>query len=101
MSVIAELSLFPVDKGKSLSPYVARVIDVIRQSGLNFELGPMGTCIEGDWKDVIQVIDRCFEAMRSESERIYMTLKMDYSQGRQGGLNTKVDSVKNKLPKKE
>ena len=47
MSVIVELSIFPMDKGVSVSPYVARAIRIIENSGLSYELNPMGTSIEG------------------------------------------------------
>ncbi len=101
MSVIAEISIFPVDKGISLSPYVAGVIEIIDQSKLAYELGPMGTCIEGEWQEVLSTIDNCFQKISRDSSRVYMTLKIDYSQNRQKGLEEKVKSVKKKLQSKE
>lgn len=47
MSVVIDFSIFPVDKGASVSPYVARVVQVIRDSCLPYQVTPMGTCIEG------------------------------------------------------
>jgi hypothetical protein len=38
MSVIIEFSIFPMDKGESLSPYVARALKMIQDSGLPYEL---------------------------------------------------------------
>jgi hypothetical protein len=38
MSVIVEFSIFPMDKGESLSPYVARAFNLIQESGLSYEL---------------------------------------------------------------
>ena len=35
MSVIVEFSIFPIDKGESLSPYVARALKIIQDSGLS------------------------------------------------------------------
>jgi len=67
MSAIIELSLFPMDKGLSLSRFVARAVAVVRQSGLAYQLTPMGTCIEGEWEEVLQVVDACFRAL-SEME---------------------------------
>ena len=34
MSLIVELSVFPMDKGASVSAFVARAVSVIRESGL-------------------------------------------------------------------
>jgi len=35
MSLLLELSITPLDKGKSVSKYVARSIDIIDKSGIN------------------------------------------------------------------
>jgi uncharacterized protein YqgV (UPF0045/DUF77 family) len=36
MSVLIHFSIFPTDKQTSASPYVARAVRIIRDSGLNF-----------------------------------------------------------------
>lgn len=98
MSVIVELSVFPMNTGDShLSPYVARVIDVIAQSGLSYELGPMSTSIEGEWQEVMNVVDACYHALENDSDRIYITFKADCKKGRTNGLDGKVRSVQEKL----
>lgn len=97
MSVIVELSIFPTDKGASVSPYVAKALKSIEKSGLSHELNPMGTCIEGEWPEVLRVIDQCFTELQKESERIYMTMKADYRKDREGGLKGKVEAVKAKV----
>lgn len=48
MSVIVELSIFPMDKGISVGGCVARAVQIIEESGLAFALNPMGTCILHD-----------------------------------------------------
>ena len=45
--VMIEFSMYPLDKGESLSPYVARILDVIDRSGVTYRLNPMGTVLEG------------------------------------------------------
>lgn len=97
MSVIVELSIFPTDKGTSLSPYVARALEVIRASGLPHQLGPMGTCVEGEWDQVMSVVDRCYKALEPDCDRIYMTVKVDAKKGPGGRLQDKVGSVMDKL----
>lgn len=93
MSLIAELSLFPVDKGASVSPYVARAVEIIRRSGLPHSLTPMGTCIEGEWGEVMAVVERCFQAVAADSDRVYLTLKADWRRGRVAGLDSKTAAV--------
>lgn len=48
MSVLLEFAMFPTDKGESVSPYVSKVIKMIRESGMSYQLTPMGTIIETD-----------------------------------------------------
>jgi len=97
MSVIVELSLFPLDKGLSVSAFVARAVGIIRASGLGCQLTPMGTCIEGEWDEVMAVVDKCFQALAQDSDRVYLTLKADWRRGRMHGLRAKTESVERAL----
>jgi len=97
MSVIVDFSLFPLDKGESLSPYVARSLRIIRESGLPHDFRAMGTSIEGEWDEVLEVVRRCVEAMRADCNRVVLTLKADIRRGPGGRLQRKVESVHEKL----
>ena len=97
MSTIVEFSIFPLDKGESLSPYVARALKLIQDSGLPFELNPMGTCVEGDWGEVMALVDRCFQELEKDCNRINLSLKADYRKGPAGRMKGKVESVRAKL----
>lgn len=99
MSVIIDFSIFPMDKSsQSLSPYVARCLSVIRESGLPHQLGPMGTSIEGEWDEVMGVVDRCYKELEADSDRIYICIKADYRKDRSNGLAGKISSVTEKCP---
>jgi len=101
MSVIIDFSIFPMGTGdQSLSPYVARVLDVIKSSGLPHQLGPMGTSIEGDWADVMAVVDACYRDLEQDNDRIYLNIKIDSKKGRTNGIATKVESVLAKSTRK-
>ncbi len=95
--VLAEFSMTPLDKGESVSAYVARSLDIVDQSGLEYLLTPMGTVLEGTWEEVTGVIGRCFERMREDCNRITCSIKIDYRKGREGRLKTKVRSVEEKV----
>ena len=97
MSTIVEFSIFPMDKGESLSPYVARALRLIQDSGLPYQLNPMGTCVEGEWRDVIALVDRCFQALEKDCNRISLSLKADYRKGPSGRMKSKVASVRQKI----
>jgi uncharacterized protein (TIGR00106 family) len=101
MSVLIDLSIFPLDKGASLSPYVARAVRIIRNSGLPYRFGPMGTSIEGEWEQVMGVLTECFEDLRKDSDRISMSIKLDYRKGPSGRLEGKMTSVNKRLNRPE
>jgi uncharacterized protein (TIGR00106 family) len=97
MSVIVHLSVFPLHVGGSLAPHVARVVEVVRASGLPCQLGPMGTAIEGEWDQVMAVVDACYRELEPDFDRIYLSFTADSRRGRQGGLESKVASVMTRI----
>ena len=98
--MLVEVSMYPVDKGVSLSDYVAPAIDIIDKSGLDYRLGPMGTTLEGDWDEVFGVLKRCLERMGQDSSRITFVIKGDYRKGQSQGLDHKVGVIEEKLKRK-
>jgi uncharacterized protein (TIGR00106 family) len=98
--LLAEISMWPMDKGESVGPYVARVLDVIDRSGLPYRLGPLGTCIEGEWDEVMAVVKQCFEVLAADSNRVAVTMKCDWRKGRSNALERKVASVEQTLGRK-
>ena len=98
--VLLEFSMSPSTRGESLSPYVARSLDIIDKSGLPYQLTPMGTIIEGEWDEVMAVVTACFKAMSADCERIGTHIKIDYRAGPRGRIKAKVASVESKLGRK-
>lgn len=98
--VLLEFSMSPLDKGESLSASVAQIIDFIDKSGVAYQLTGMGTILEGEWEDVIGVVDGCFKIMRQNSNRISLQLKMDYRQGKEPRLRKKVEKIESILQRK-
>jgi uncharacterized protein (TIGR00106 family) len=96
MSVLIDFSIFPVGKGESVSDYVSKAVKIIKESGLTFKIGPMGTAIEGEWDEVMGVVNRCFEALKKDCRRIYMTIKVDYRMGQSGRMEGKIATVERK-----
>jgi uncharacterized protein (TIGR00106 family) len=97
VSVVVDFAIFPTDKGTSVSPYVAGMLRIIRQSGLPYTLGPMGTSVEGEWPEVMALVNSCFEELRKDSGRIYLSLRADYRENASGRLEGKVRSVEEKM----
>ena len=95
--VLLQLTMIPLDKGSHFSKYVARSLDIIDKSGLEYRLNPMGTVIEGEYDQVMAVVKQCFDTLKEDSERISVTMKLDYRSGRHSRLNSKVEKVETVL----
>ena len=101
MSVLVEFAMFPTDSTESKSKFVAKVLDIVDRSGLSYQLTPMGTIIEADSVgEVFAVIERAYEILGEDSNRIYSTIKIDSRKGIVGRLGKKVSSVEEKLGRK-
>lgn len=95
--VLLEFAIAPVGQGESVSAHVARVIDLIDKSGVDYQLTPMGTILEGEWDEVMGVVSSCFRLLESDFKRIALHLKVDYRHGPKGRLRSKTQSVQQKL----
>lgn len=95
--VLLEFAMSPLDKGDSLSRYVAGSLDVIDKSGLPYQLTPMGTIIEGEWDEVMAVVTACYKRMSEDCTRISTSMRIDYRAGRSGRLKSKVQSIEREL----
>lgn len=58
-TISAAIQLVPVESG-SLHPYqwVDEVIDIIKESGLPYEVGPFSTSIDADYDSIMKVVDK-------------------------------------------
>ena len=95
--VLLEFSMTPLGKGESVGPYVARCLEIVAASGLDYRLHAMGTILEGEWDEVFAVVRRCFEALRPDCDRISCVIKVDYRAGPAGRLTSKVRRVEELL----
>jgi len=94
---MAFVSITPLGESESVSSYVSRAVKVIKESGLEWQLTPMGTVIEGDkLEDVLAVINKAAEILE-ECNRLSISIKIDYRRDRDGGLDKKVKSVMEKI----
>lgn len=94
--VLLEFSMYPTDKGESVSDFVGRSLEIIDDSGLPYRLGPMGTCLEGEWEEVMAVVRQCYESMRQDCRRIACQIKIDHRQGPAGRLTDKIETLQKK-----
>lgn len=97
--MIAEFSMVPLGVGVSVSQYVAKVIKVVDESGLPYRVHAMGTIVEGQWDEVMELIKKCRNLLMDELERLVIDIKIDDRKGATGRIEAKIKSVEEKLGK--
>jgi uncharacterized protein (TIGR00106 family) len=95
--VLLEMSITPLGVGDSVSQYVAECIELVDQSGLEYELHAMGTIVEGELDQVLELMRRCIEQVARHSDRVTCAAKLDFRRGQSGRIKSKVASVEQKL----
>ena len=95
--VLLEMSIVPMGNGESVSSYVAECVELVDGSGLDYEVHSMGTIVEGELPQVMQLMQACIEKVAENSDRVSCSAKLDYRRGQAGRLRSKVDSVEQKL----
>jgi len=98
MSVLMQFAMFPTDKGASASPYVSRVIAMIRESGFPYQLSAMGTIIEtGTIEEAQSVVTKAYLLLQPDCSRVYCTVTFDIRDGAIGRMQQKVISIEEKI----
>ena len=98
MSVLMEFAIFPTDKGESVSEYVSKVIKMIDQSGIKYQLTPMGTIIESETlQEALEVIENSYRVLKPYSNRVYATVKFDIRKNRTDAMTSKIESIVSKM----
>ena len=96
-SMLCAFSITPLGAGDSVGDAVAEAVHIVRESGLPNETNAMFTNVEGEWGEVMSVIERCVEAVARHAPRVSVVVKIDYRPGARDMLHTKVASVERHL----
>jgi uncharacterized protein (TIGR00106 family) len=97
--MLVELSVIPVGTDKSLSDEIAKVLKVVDASGLPYRFTPAGTCIEGDWDEVMALVKQCHDRIRQESSHVITVVKIEDEAGATNKLVDNITSVEKKVGK--
>lgn len=95
--MIAEFSVVPIGAGESVSPYVAECLKIVRDSGLRYEFTATATILEGDYDQVMETIGRCHKKVRSMTDRVMTSVRIDDREGAMNEIERKVKSVEEKI----
>lgn len=98
MHVMIDLCVVPLGVGVSVSAQIAECQRIVRAAGLQSQIHPYGTVIEGEWDAVFAVVKRCHERLHELGvPRIFTTVKIGTRTDREQHMQDKVDSVLAKL----
>ncbi|QEG34257.1 MTH1187 family thiamine-binding protein [Bythopirellula goksoeyrii] len=95
--VLLEMSIVPMGSGESVSQYVAQCVDLVDQCGLAYEVHSMGTIVEGELPQVLDLLKQCIEKVAESSNRVTCSAKFDFRRGQSGRISSKVDRVEQQL----
>lgn len=96
----AEVTVLPIGReGAGMSDVIAEVARHLEsQDKVRFEMGPMGTALEGDVHDILALTGEIQEIpLMLGLPRVYTVLKLDNRVDREQGLEEKVASVERQV----
>lgn len=91
--MLVELSIVPLGRGTHLSADLGQILKIIDESGIRYRLTPSGTCIEGEWDEVMALVKRCHELARAGSTHVMTTVRIEDELGATDKLNENIASV--------
>lgn len=97
--MLVELSIIPVGNDAHLSDQIAEVLRIVDGSELPYQLTPAGTCIEGDWDEVMALVRKCHEQVREHAAHVFTTIRIEDEAGAENQLLNNVASVSDKVGK--
>ncbi|MBN2654102.1 MAG: MTH1187 family thiamine-binding protein [Nitrospirae bacterium] len=95
--MLAQFSVIPLGVGDSLSEKIAGIVDIVDRSGLEYKLTAMGTIVEGNWDELMELLNRCRQEALKSSDRVYITVAIDDRMNKSGRITSKPDSVQRRL----
>ena len=96
--MIAQFTLIPLGtKSDSLSKSLAKAMKLVVDSGLPYKVGPMGTVVEGDWVQVMTIINHCRKTILREAPRVSIQILIDDRKGAVNPMVSKVSSLEKKM----
>lgn len=82
MPCIMDIRVIPLDKHETISHTIARTIDIIKKSGLQYSLNQTSACVEGDWDRLLELATRCHKENTCDSGHILVDLRIIWRKGR-------------------
>lgn len=97
--MLAVFSIVPIGVGSSIGDELAEVLKIVDASGLPYKINPMGTVVEGEWNEVMNLIKKCHATVMKTGERAMTTISIDDRKGKPNRIEQKVKSIEKRIGK--
>jgi uncharacterized protein (TIGR00106 family) len=97
--VTVEITVVPLGTKKvGLSEYVAKVVKVIENEGIPYELTPTSTIFQAELSKALEIVRKMHEEpFKYGVERVYTIIKIDERKDKRQSLTERVRAVKGKM----
>ena len=92
--MLGELRVTPIGSREDFAHVVACVVRIVSDSDLQYQVHGMGTTVEGDLDEILDLLRRCHTEIRQHSDRVLIELSIDDRAGAEGELVRSVDRVR-------
>jgi uncharacterized protein YqgV (UPF0045/DUF77 family) len=95
--MLVELSIVPLGSELRWSDQLAEALELIDASGLPYVLTLSGTCIGGEWDEVMTRVRRCHELVRRSSPHVLTSIGTEDEESGREQLTRNIAAVEEKL----
>lgn len=75
--MLAEINIIPLSQGMHHAEEIADVVELIMDSGLEYQVTALGTIVEGSPDAVWGLLRRCHEHSRERNARVLTEIRID------------------------
>ncbi len=97
--MLAEFRIVPLGSGEETKELIARTLAIVEKSELDYQLTAMGTLLEGEWDEILFVIQKCHEEVKKSAPRVVTEITLDDRKDLTGRLKGNVLEVEYVLGK--
>lgn len=94
--MMAQFSILPISDNPHLSDAIGKALKIVHESGLDYRLTPMGTLVKGEWREIMDMIKKCHQALQEDYDRVMTQIKIDDVKSGDVDFDHKIKSVEQK-----
>ena len=92
--MLGELRVTPIGAPEAFARIVADITRVVSEGDLQYRVHAMGTTVEGELDQILDLVRRCHLEVRKHSDRALIELSIDDRAGAEGELVRSVERIR-------